>query len=279
MGVNCIVETANKDTFAIPELNDSDVPLRLRANSPIVSLTPICNEEQLYPIDVDSVLDGDIKHCNAVKKHGPKPSFSRPLCPDDAGGSDENIVRQCVEKYAKRLPRDHKEQLIKLILKYREAFSLRELGRTTNFKYQLRFHPDAKFLHKQPYRSVERDLMKAEIEKMLKLGVIERCDRYVPSVCQASLLAKKDKSSRILVDLRQVNRNLQTDYFSYPNIDDLLCRIDEAKPKMFCMVDLSDSFFQLEIDEESRPYTAFTPYDGETFLFQTLPQGLSNNPS
>ena len=147
-GVNCIVETANTNTFAIPVLNDSDVPLKLRANSPIVSLTPICNEEQLYPIDVDSVLDGDIKHCNAVKKRGPKPSFSRPLCPDDAGGSDEDIVRQCVEKYAKRLSRDRKEQLIQLILKYREAFSLRgELGRTTNFKYQLRFHPEAKFLH------------------------------------------------------------------------------------------------------------------------------------
>ena len=121
--------------------------------------------------------------------------------------------------------------------------------------------------------------MKAEIRKMLKLGVIERCDRYVPSVCPAFLMAKKDKSARIYVDLWQVNRNLQTDYFSYPNIDDLLCRIGEAKPKMFCMADLSDSFFQLEIDEESRPYTAFTPYDGETFMCQTLPQGLSNSPS
>ena len=111
----------------------------------------------------------------------------------------------------------------------------------TNLKYKLRFLSGAKFLHKQPFRlsSFKRELMKLEIEKMLKLWVIERCDSYVPSVCSAFLLAKKDKSARILVDLRQVNRNLQPDYFSYPNIDDLYCRIGEAKPKIYCMADLS----------------------------------------
>ena len=165
-------------------------------------------------------------------------------------------------------------------MKYKQAFSLRgELGRTTNFKYKLRFHSGAKFLYKQPFRlsSFEQKLMKLEIEKMLKLRVIERCDSYVPSVCPTFLLVKKDKSAKILVDLRQVNRNLQPDYFSYPNIDDLLCRIGEAKPIIYCMADLSDSFFQLEIDEESRPYTAFSPYDGETFMFQTLPQSPASD--
>ena len=97
-------------------LNDSDIPLQLRANGPIVSLTPLCNEEQLYPGD-DLILDEDIKHCNVVKKRGPKPSFSKPLCPNDAGGSDEEIDRQSVEKCAEHLPPDRKEQLVKLILK------------------------------------------------------------------------------------------------------------------------------------------------------------------
>ena len=89
---------------------------------------------------------------------------------------------------------------------------------------------------------------------MLKIRVIEGCDSYAPSVCPAFLLARKDKSAWILVDLRQV---WQLDYFSYPNIDDLLCRTSEAKPKTNCMANLSDSFFQLEIDWESQPYTAF----------------------
>ena len=136
-------------------------------------------------------------------------------------------------------------------------------------------------MHKQPYclNIFERNLMRAKIEKMIKLGVIERCDRYVPCVSPALLLAKKDKSARILVDLRHVNRNLEPDYFSFPNIDDLLCRIGEVKPNMFCSANLSDSFFQLQIDEESRAYTTFSSYDGETFQFTSLPQGLSDSPS
>ena len=58
-------------------------------------------------------------------------AFSKPLCPNDAGGSDEKIDRQSVEKCAEHLPPDRKEQLVKLILKYRDTFSLRgNLGKT-----------------------------------------------------------------------------------------------------------------------------------------------------
>ena len=280
--VNSLVDVNCKNIINVPVVNDTNHPMRISTDSALVALLPLMHDDQIYNIDFDEFALENVEKCNVVKKRGPKPTFSRPLCPDDKNESDESIVRRCIESKCAKLSVGQKEQLVKLVLQYVEAFSLRgELGRTRNFKYKLRFQKGAKFAHKQPYRlsQFERELMRAEIMKMLKLGVIERCDSYVPSVCPAFLLAKKDQSARILVDLRQVNRNLQPDYFSFPNIDDILCRIGEARPKMFCMADLSDSFFQLEIDEESRPYTAFTPYDGETFMFQTLPQGLSNSPS
>ena len=188
-GVICLIESANRLSISIPVINDSDSPKRLRANSRIAKLIPLSTDDDLFPLDIDDLMSRDdavdsnyTLKCNAVKKKNPKPTFSRPICPENEGDSDEVIVRNCAEKYASHLSPVRKQQLVELILIYVEAFSIRgELGRTKSFKYKLKIKQGARFMHEQPFRlsTCERNLMRAEIEKMLKLGVIERCDRYV----------------------------------------------------------------------------------------------------
>ena len=133
-GVNCIIETSNRAIFHIPVVNYTNCELNIPANCPIAQLEPIINDEQLFPFDLDEILDNVWEACNVVKKkRGNKPNFSRPSWTDDDSESDEKIVRKCVEKYASKLPHKYQEKLIKLILKYKQAFSLRgELGRKAN---------------------------------------------------------------------------------------------------------------------------------------------------
>ena len=140
-GVIWLIESANRLSISIPVINDSDSPKRLRANSCIAKLIPLSTDDDLFPLDIDDMYT---LKCNAVKKKNPKPTFSRPICPENEGDSDEVIVRNCVEKYASHLSPVRKQQLVELILIYVEAFSIRgELGRTKSFKYELKIKQGA----------------------------------------------------------------------------------------------------------------------------------------
>ena len=56
-GVNCIIETSNRAIFNITVVNDTSCELKIPANCPIAQLQLIINDEQLFPIDLDEILD------------------------------------------------------------------------------------------------------------------------------------------------------------------------------------------------------------------------------
>ena len=58
----------------------------------------------------------------------------------------------------------------------------------------------------------------------------------------------------------------------------MLDRIGDKKPKLFIVLDLTSGYFQTEIDEESREYTAFMTNWG-LYEWCRLPMGLSGAPS
>ena len=113
-GVNCIIESTIRLSISIPIINDSNSPKRLQANTCVAQLIPFPNDDDIYPLDIDALMsnvdsadndnNGDeTLECNAVKKKNPKPEFSRPICPQNEGESDEVIVRKSVKKYASHL--------------------------------------------------------------------------------------------------------------------------------------------------------------------------------
>ena len=67
-GVNCIIKTSNRAIFHIPVVNDTSCGLKIPVNCPIAQLQPIINDEQLFPIDLDEILDNVWETCNVVKK-------------------------------------------------------------------------------------------------------------------------------------------------------------------------------------------------------------------
>lgn len=80
------------------------------------------------------------------------------------------------------------------------------------------------------------------------------------------------KKYRLCVDFRQLNKKLIKDRFPIPRIEEILDRLGGTR--YFSTLDMSQSFLQIPLGENSRDFTSFT-VDSGTYRYTRLPFGLS----
>lgn len=175
------------------------------------------------------------------------------------------------------------KRLTELIREYSDIFHLKGDPLTTTNLTELRVQlkPDAvpKFI--KPYRvpHSQKTEINQQVEEMLANDLIE------PSVSpwNAPILLVPKKSdgsskpkSRLVIDYRQLNNQLQDDKFPLPNITDILDRLGNAK--FFSCLDLSQGYYQVSIKARDRPCTAFSTDQGH-FQMKRLPMGVKIAPS
>ena len=155
-----------------------------------------------FDIDVLSKQEACFATKKKCKRPIEKPTHSRKLEEVDPQLSDRDIIVRDLKFKKSLLTKEQQKRLFDLVYKYREAISLRgEIGKSKLFEYKLKLKDDASLLCKQPYQISmhEKGLMKREIEKLLKMNVIEPVtDPYVPCCAPAILVAKRDKSARLV---------------------------------------------------------------------------------
>jgi hypothetical protein len=116
-----------------------------------------------------------------------------------------------------------------------------------------------------------RESMRAEVEKMEKLGVIEESQS---DYCSPSIIVRKpDGSHRYCIDFRKLNALSMLDSEPIPNQEAIIARL--GKYKFFTKMDLSKGFWQIPIALEDRHRTAFATERGLR-QFVTMPFGLVN---
>ncbi len=127
----------------------------------------------------------------------------------------------------------------------------------------------------RPYRIPERLLkpLGEEIE-MKQLHVIEPSNSEWSS--PLVIVPKKDGSLRVCVDFRKLNAQSRFDAYTMPRIDDLLEWIGQAR--YITTLDLRKGYWQVPLDPNSKPYTAFRMPVG-LFQFTVLPFGLHGAPA
>ncbi|KAJ8723813.1 hypothetical protein PYW07_007793 [Mythimna separata] len=127
-----------------------------------------------------------------------------------------------------------------------------------------------------PYRlsPIKLQALKLEIEKMLEQKVIVPCSS--PWSAPVVLVPKKDGSTRVCIDYRQLNAITTADKYPLPRIDDLL---HSAKPTRYMStIDLRAGYWQIKVKDEDQLKTAFiTPFGMYKFL--RMPFGLRNAPA
>lgn len=128
---------------------------------------------------------------------------------------------------------------------------------------------------KQRYYAVSpaiQKLMDAELDRMLKLGVIE--ESQSPWSSPMVLIRKDAGKNRLCLDSRALNKVTTKDAYPLPIINGLLSRLGDTR--FISSIDLKDAFWQIELDEESRMKTAFTVPGRPLFQFRRMPFGLCN---
>ena len=173
---------------------------------------------------------------------------------------------------------ENKLKLRSLFIKYHSIFALEdlELGRTGLVKHKIVLEDPKPFLER--YRRIpphQYNKVKQHLKEMLEIGAIRKSNS--PWASAVVLVRKKDGALRFCIDLRKINARTVKDAQTLPRIEESLDSLNGAV--IFTCLDLKSGYWQVELDEESIPYTAFTVGPLGFFECLRMPFGLTNAPA
>ena len=224
------------DAVPLRVMNLSELPQRIYAGTEIAEMS-----------EVSRVLTDD-----------GKPQFtSQDLSPE---------LKALLNETAHNLTLSQMEGVQQLLKQYSGLFATKNsyLGRTSVVKHNINTG-DARPV-KQPLRRIPAHIteeVNSQIDERLSKGVIEPSTS--PWASNIVLVKKKDGSTRICIDYRRLNAVTEKDAYPLPRIDEVLDQL--AGNAWFSTLDLFTGYWQVEVDAEDRPKTAFTTRKG---LFQFI---------
>ncbi len=143
-------------------------------------------------------------------------------------------------------------------------------------EYRMKLDPEIKPVIRPPRRIPVsmQDKVKAELERMVKMGVIKPVSEPTSWVSSFVAVKKKGKEEiRICIDPRDLNHAIQRQHYPMRTIEEVAARIPNAK--FFTVLDASSGFWQIPLDYESSLKTTFnTPYG--RYRFCRLPFGIKS---
>ena len=117
-----------------------------------------------------------------------------------------------------------------------------------------------------------RPALKAELDRLTTLEVIEPAEEATPWVSQLVVAKKKSGAIRVCIDPRELNRALVREHYTLPILEDTLHEMRDAK--MFTKADLSSGYWHIQLDDESSNLTTFQTKFGR-YRWLRLPFGLN----
>lgn len=109
---------------------------------------------------------------------------------------------------------------------------------------------------------------------MLQQNIIEESSSLWSSAYV--VVRKKNGSFRVCIDFRRLNAMTKKNAYPLPNIESCLDAL--AGKKYFSNFDLCSGYWQIEVAEDSREYTAFRTEKGH-YQFRRMLLGLCNAPA
>ena len=128
------------------------------------------------------------------------------------------------------------------------------LGKTSLVKYIIKLTNQTQF--KESHRRIplsKYEEVRKHLKEMLEVGVIRKSNS--PWASTVVLVRKKDRTLRFCIDLRRLNKRMVRDVYSLPRIDEILDCLNGVK--LFTALDLKCRYWQVELDEASKPIDCF----------------------
>ena len=193
---------------------------------------------------------------------------------DDGSWILDLIDLSGLENWPEHLQKEAKEML----KRNTKVFSKTDMdmGRTNLVKHHIKLTDPVPF--KEAYRRIPPqmyDEVKAHIQEMLSLGAIRPSNS--PWASAIVLVRKKDGRLIFCIDLRRLNNRTIKDAYSLPKIESILDSLIGAQ--IFSTLDLKAGYWQVEMAEECKAYTAFTCGPLGFYECDTMPFGATNAPA
>ena len=165
-----------------------------------------------------------------------------------------------------------------LLLEFHHVFSLEpnEIGCTDATKHVIELMKDEPF--KERFHRIAPPLVdevRQHIQEMLDGSAIRPSQS--PWCNAVVLVRKKDGSLRFCIDFCHLNARTKKDAYPLPRMQETMESMVDARH--FSCMDLKSGFWQVQMDEESRQYTAFTVGSMGVYEFLCMPYGLCNAPA
>ena len=169
-------------------------------------------------------------------------------------------------------------QMRKVFEDYHHLFALEdmELGKTDLVKHVIKLdnpEPFRERYHRIPPHQYEE--VKKHLKEMIEIGAIRKSQS--PWASAIVLVRKKTGELCFCIDLRKLNVRTVKDAQTLPRIEDSLDSLNGAI--IFTSLDLKSGYWQVELDEDSIPYTAFTVGPLGFYECLRMPFGLTNAPA
>ena len=99
-----------------------------------------------------------------------------------------------------------------------------------------------------------------------------------PFASPVILVNKSDGTYRFCTDFRGLNSLIVLDSNPLPSVIDSIESLGASQAKYFSTLDLQSGYWQIKVEEKSKPMTAFITHDG-LFEYQRLPFGIASAPN
>ena len=159
-----------------------------------------------------------------------------------------------------------------------------KLGHYDHMPMEIHLNPDYVPKRIRPFRCpfhLKHELQSI-LDDLLENSVIEKCkpgNWSTPCFVIRKPMKKGQTKPqyRILLDFRFLNKNSKDFAAPAPLVDNLIDSVARGAARVFSSLDLTQSYHQVSLHENSRDYTAFNGPDNETYCFSRLPQGYKNS--
>jgi hypothetical protein len=154
-----------------------------------------------------------------------------------------------------------------------------DLGLAKDFTHRIHLKDDQPIFWKQFNLPEAHTLfIEQSLDEWLKLGVVRQSNSPYnsPIFCVPK---KQGQGLQIVQDFRQLNQHSHIDKYSIKEINECIEDIGRANSSIFTTLDLTSGFWQMKLDPESQPLTAFTIPSRGQFHWITSPMGLLGCPA
>ena len=194
--------------------------------------------------------------------------------------TDEEILYEKIDLSTSALSRKERTRLMKVLIKYRKAFSRRdEIGECPNLEADIKVIDDSPFFVRPcPISESDKPFMDDQMERLVSLGILSK--NSTSHTSPVMLITRKlTKDKRPVVDFRLLNTRILRRNRSIPLMSDVLSILGNSEFEVVSCVDIKDAYHSIRLTEKSKEYCGILPYFGSPiYRYEVLPMGIACAP-